>query len=226
MLRVRPIIFTSAFENTLTQMRTLGLNCLENDGDWAEFDSGNGKIGVFREAPELHHIELAFELRDAAIFVRRTLADGTAAELADTVTGPGAQVTAPDGFSFELTASEDLSLPRPAESQPTGSRLTVVQTWCTPHPEEANAVLANIGAKPLRELPGGGALFRAKNGGLVATARGEGSGVVLGFMYDGELSALAVRLAAAGVSVAVDGDVLEVNTPDGGRLAVAAGQES
>ena len=226
MLRVRPIIFTSAFEDTLTLLRTLGLDCVENDGDWAEFESGNGKIGVFREAPELNHIELAFELRDAAIFVQRTLADGTAAELADTITGPGAQVTAPDGFSFELTASDDLSLPRPAESQTTGSRLTVVQTWCTPRPAEANAVLANIGAKPLRELPGGGALFRAKNGGLVATARGEGSGVVLGFMYDGELSALAVRLAAAGVSVAVDGDVLEVNTPDGGRLSVATGWES
>ena len=224
MLRVRPIIFTSAFENTLTQMRTLGLNCLENDGDWAEFDSGNGKIGVFREAPESHRTELAFELRDAAIFVRRTLADGTPAELADTVTGPGARVTAPDGFSFELTISEDLRLP--AGTQTTGSRLTVVQTWRTPHPEEANTVLASIGAKPVRELPGGGALFRAKNGGLVATARGEASGVALGFIYDGALQELAQRLTAAGVAATLKGDVVEFDTPDGGRLTVAAGWES
>ena len=224
MLRVRPIIFTSAFEDTLTQLRTLGLSCLENDGDWAEFDSGNGKIGVFREAPELNHTELAFELRDAAIFVRRTLADGTPAELADTITGPGARVTAPDGFSFELTISEDLSIP--AGSQTTGSQLTVVQTWCTPRPGEANMVLANIGAKPVRELPDGAALFRAKNGGLVATARGEASGVVLGFMYDGALPELAQRLTAAGVAATLERDALQFDTPDGGRLTVAAGWES
>lgn len=226
MLRVRPIIFTSAFETTLTQLRTLGLNCLENDGDWAEFDSGNGKIGVFREAPESHRTELAFELRDAAIFVRRTLADGTHAELADTVTGPGALVTAPDGFSFELTASADLGLPHPAGSPTTGSQLTVVQTWRTPRPAEANTVLSNIGAKQVRELAGGGALFRAKNGGLVATARRAATGVVLGFVYDGDLPALAARLNAAGVPVSLEGAELVIDTPDGDRLTVAAGQES
>ena len=179
MLRVRPIIFTSAFEDTLTQLLTLGLSCLENDGDWAEFDSGNGKVGVFREVPESHRTELAFELRDAVIFVRLTLADGTPAELTDTTTGPGARVTAPDGFSFELTASEDLSLPDPAAVS------AVTAVWHTPDPAAANKVLANIGAKFVRDQPDGGAMFRAKNGGFVTTAKSDVSGVELQIKHDG-----------------------------------------
>ncbi|MDD0859966.1 hypothetical protein NHF46_24315 [Arthrobacter alpinus] len=95
MLRVRPIILTSNFTQTVAQLRELGLSRLENDGDWAEFDSGNGKVGVFIEAPETEAIKLGFEVRDAAIFVRRTLEDGTHAEEAHTFTGPGARVTAP-----------------------------------------------------------------------------------------------------------------------------------
>src|SRR5690606_17677742 len=127
-------------------------SCLENDGDWAEFDSGNGKVGVFIEAPEGEAIELAFEVRDAAIFVRRTLEDGTHAEEADTTTGPGARVTAPNGFTFELAASDDLRLPE-SDADPSAPSSSVTAIWRTPDLAAANKVLANIGAKFVQENP-------------------------------------------------------------------------
>ena len=179
MLRVRPIVWTPHFQETAAQLLGVGLTCLENDGDWAEFDSGNGKVGLFRESADQYRVTLAFELRDATIFVRRTLADGTHAELADTSNGPGARVTTPDGFSFELAASEDLSVPD-ATALP-----AVTALWHTPDPAAANKVLANIGAKFVRDQPDGGALFRAKNGGFVTTAKAEVSGVELEIRHDG-----------------------------------------
>lgn len=180
MLRVRPILFTPSFEDTVAQLLGLGLACLENDGDRAVLDTGHGKVAVVREAPGHRGTRLAFELRDPTIFIQRTLADGTHAELADTPDGPGARVTAPDGFSFELAASTDLRLPDP------DAPLAVVATWHTPNPADANKVLANIGAKFVQDHADGGALFRAKNGGFVATAAGGSSGVELGIMRDGE----------------------------------------
>ena len=184
MLRVRPIIVTSNFNQIAAQLAQLGLICFENDGDWAEFDSGNGKVGVFLESPQEEGISLAFEVRDAAIFVRRTLEDGTHAQEADTSAGPGARVTAPDGFSFELTASEDLRLPEP-DADP-GAPSSVTAIWRTPEPAAANKVLADIGAKFVQESPDGGALFRAKNGGFVATAKGAVTGVELEIWQQGE----------------------------------------
>ena len=173
MLRVRPLILTPHFDATVTQLRELGLDTLEIGSDCADFDSGNDKVREIRESTQASRTELAFELRDATIFVRRTLADGSHAELADTDNGPGAKVTAPDGFSFSLAESEDLRLPHP------DTALAVTAIWRTPDTAAANKVLANIGAKFVRDLPDGGALYRAKNGGFVATAQGEVSGVEL-----------------------------------------------
>ena len=184
MLRVRPIILTSNFKQTVAQLRELGLSCLANDGGWAEFDSGNGKVAVSNEVPEGEAIDLAFEVRDAAIFVRRTLEDGTHAEEARTSAGPGARVTAPDGFGFELAASEDLSLPEPDADPSAPSAVTAL--WRTPDLATANKVLADIGAKFVQENPDGGALFRAKNGGFVATAKGEVNVVELEIGHHGE----------------------------------------
>lgn len=181
MLRIRPIILTSNFEQTLAQLQGLGLSTLENDDDWAEFDSGNGKVVLHRApvdspAKVRFRTSLAFEVRDCAIFVRRTLEDGTHAEL----NGPGntgARVTAPDGFSFELAASGDLRLPEPDADPCAPSSVTAI--WRTPDLAAANKVLENIGAKFVRDNPDGGALFRAKNGGFVATAKGAVTGVEL-----------------------------------------------
>lgn len=180
MLRVRPILFTPFFDDTATRLLELGLTRLENDGERAEFDTGNGKVGVSRESPGHQGTLLGFEIRYAAIFVQRTLADGTDAELIDTASGPGARVTAPSGFTFDLNASTDLRLPDP------DARLAVVATWRTPDPAAANKVLADMGAKFVQDRVDGGALFRAKNGGFVATAAGAADGVELGIMKDGE----------------------------------------
>lgn len=184
MLRVRPIIVTSNFNQTVAQLRDLGLSCLKNDGGWAEFDSGNGKVAVSNKAPGGEVLKLAFEVRDPAIFVRRTLEDGTHAEEADTSTGPGARVRAPDGFSFELAASEDLRLPEPDAEPSTPSAVTAI--WRTPDLAAANKVLADIGAKFVQDNADGGALFRAKNGGFVATAKGAVTGVELEIKHHGE----------------------------------------
>ena len=229
MLRVRPVIATNAFNAHASLLTALGMNCVETRPGWQLFDCGNGKVALQQlrnEDAAGGGTRLGFELRDAALFVRRTLADGTHAELAGApgLPAPGlyhsAKITAPDGFSFWTHPSTDLSLPQSA-----GPRLTVVQTWCTPRLAEANTVLANIGAKLVRRLPGGGALFRAKNGGLAATAQGGESGVVLGFVYDGALAGLAARLTAAGISAAREGDYLRIKMPGSGIITVEAGKE-
>lgn len=187
MLRVRPLFFTSNFDATVTELLDLGLDCVENDGDRGCFDSGNGKLEVLRAARGGYAAQLAFELRDAAIFVRRTLTDGTHAELAETFYGPGARVIAPDGFSFELSASSDLAIPVPEAAT------NVTATWRTPNPAAANQVLANIGAKFVEGRESGGALFRAKNGGFVATAAGEVAGVELSIHHGGGIHNLGAQ---------------------------------
>lgn len=223
MLRVRPLISTTISTDYATVLRALGMNCVQERPGWQLFDSGNGKVALqsHPDGEGTHMaVRLGFELRDAAIFVQRTLADGTHAELGTAERAAAAKVTAPDGFSFWAHPSTDLSVPHPQPG------LSVIQTWHTPRPAEANTVLANIGARHVRDLSGGGALFRAKNGGLAATAHGAVSGVVLGLMYDGELSALAARLAAAGASADVVGGVVAIKMPDGGGLTVRAVEES
>lgn len=183
MLRVRPIILTAHFDTTAAQLLALGLRCLQNDGAMAEFDAGSGKVVVLRSSLAEHGTLLAFEVRDAAIFVRRTLEDGTHAEGSETSLGPGARVSAPDGFSFELAASEDLRLPEPDADPSSLSAVTAI--WRTPDPAAANKVLADIGAKFMHNSQDGGAVFRAKNGGFVATAKGPMTGVELEIKHDG-----------------------------------------
>lgn len=176
MLRIRPVHFTSTIDEFAAELQAQGLHCVENHGNWRVFDSGNGKVGVHAAeagSAEDGTTELGFEVRDCEIFVRRTRQDGTDAELVDSRHGTTARVTAPDGFTFLADPSTDLSLA--AHDAP----LAVTATWRTPTPEVANKVLADIGARFVAERPGGGALFRTKNGGFVATAAGEVSGVEL-----------------------------------------------
>lgn len=176
MLRVRPVHFTSRIDEFCAALQAQGLLCVENHGNWRVFDSGSGKVGVHAAeagSPEDGTTDLGFEVRDCEIFVRRTLDDGTAAKLVDSRHGSTARVTAPDGFTFLADPSTDLRLP--AEDAP----LAVTATWRTPDPAAANKVLADIGARLVAERPGGGALFRAKNGGFVATAADAVSGVDL-----------------------------------------------
>ncbi len=174
MLRVRPVHYTSRIDEFAAKLENQGLRCVENHGSWRVFDSGSGKVGVHAAeagSAEDGTTELGFEVRDCEIFVRRTLKDGTQAELVASRHGITACVTAPDGFSFLADPSTDLSLP--ADDAP----LAITVTWRTPDIAAANKVLADIGARLVAERPGGGALFRAKNGGFVATAAGAASGV-------------------------------------------------
>ncbi|AIY02810.1 hypothetical protein ART_3211 [Arthrobacter sp. PAMC 25486] len=176
MLRVRPVHFTSMLDEYATHLEDQGMRCVENDGDWRVYDSGNGKVGVhLAEAGSTMDgtTVLGFEVRDHEIFVRRTLEDGTGAELVESRHGSAARVTAPDGFTFLADPVTDLSMPG------TDALLSVTALWSTPDPAAANKVLADIGAKHVHDYPAGGALFRAKNGGLVATTKGETSGVEL-----------------------------------------------
>lgn len=166
MLRVCPVISTPHPQQYAELFLTLGLRPVADAAPWQVFDSGNGKIAVERGPVALR---LEFELRDAKIFVQRTLADGTPA----TLLGTAAQVTAPGNFTFLARPVHDLTLPDAT------SPLSVTVVWNTPHLAGANMVLANIGAKHVRDFPSGGALFRAKNGGFVRTTAGALSGVEL-----------------------------------------------
>ena len=182
MLRVRPVYFTSAPDDCAARLAAIGLRSVEHHGGWQVFDAGNGKVGLHRAeagSAEDGRPVLGFEVRDPEIFVRRTLQDGTRAELVESRHGATARVTAPDGTTFLADPVTDHSLPA------ADSPLAVVATWHTPDPAAANKVLADIGAKHVQDLPGGGALFRAKNGGLVATAAGAVSGVGLEIRHGG-----------------------------------------
>ncbi|MHA7303729.1 VOC family protein [Arthrobacter sp. TMN-49] len=221
MLRVRPILFTSRLAEYAQVLLALGLRHVQDDGDWQVFDSGHGKVGL--QGVVLGEQDgtaaLGFEIRDAALFVQRTLADGTHAELVDSRHGPSVRVTAPDGFTFLADPVVD-----PPATLPAGP-LTVVQLWSTPDVEAARKVLADIGAKPIAGRPDAPQPFQAKNGGLTATLPGESSGVELGFKYDGDLTALAAHLTAAGVPASLDGDVVEAQNPHGGALRIVDAQE-
>ena len=186
MLRVRPVYFTSAPDAFAARLAGIGLRSVESHGDWQVFDTGNGKVGLHRaEAGSAADglLVLGFEVRDPEIFVRRTLQDGTQAELVESRHGSTARVSAPDGTVFLADPATDLSLPA------ADSPLAVVATWHTANPAAANKVLADIGAKHVQDFPGGGALFRAKNGGFVATAvataAGAASGVGLEIRHGG-----------------------------------------
>ncbi|POH61188.1 hypothetical protein [Arthrobacter glacialis] len=217
MLRARPVLYTSKLAEYSQLLLALGMWRVQDAGDWQVFDSGNGKVGLQGVLPGEQDgtAALGFEIRDAPIFVRRTLADGTHAELVDSGHGPTARVIAPDGFTFLADPVVDTPSAAPATSP-----LTVVQLWSAPDVGEAEKVLADIGARPVAGRPDAPTLFHAKNGGLTAARLGEGFGVELGFKYDGDLTALAAQLAAAGVPASLDGDVVVVQNPHGGTLRI------
>ncbi|ALE04475.1 hypothetical protein AL755_02010 (plasmid) [Arthrobacter sp. ERGS1:01] len=217
MLRVRPIHLTSRLEEYAHLLTALGLRCIADDGDRRVFDSGNGRVGLLRVdagSAEDGTTGLEFEVRDHEIFVHRTLADGTPAELVDSDYGPAARVDAPDGTAF-------LAVPVAQEILVGPGLLTVVMHWHTTDDAGARKVLADIGARPLITRPGGGSFFRAKNGGLVATHPAGHNGVELGLEYCGDLAALGARLTAAGVATDMpDADALSLRTPDGTALRI------
>jgi len=217
MLRVRPIHFTSRLEEHAALFTALGMCCIADDGDWRVFDSGNGRVGLLRVTPGSPGdgtTNLGFEVRDHEIFVRRTLADGTPAELVDSDYGPAARVDAPDGTAF-------LAVPVAQEILVEPGPLTVVMHWHTTDDAGARQVLADIGARPLTTHLGGGTFFRAKNGGLVAAHSAGHNGVELGLEYCGDLAALGARLTAAGAATEMpDPETLSARVPGGAAVRI------
>ncbi|WP_449374502.1 hypothetical protein [Arthrobacter psychrolactophilus] len=118
-------------------------------------------------------------MRDHEIFVRRTLEDGTQAELEDSRHGSTARVTAPDGFSFLADPVTDLSLPD------SSSAISISMIWHSPDPAIANKVLADIGARLVISADNG-TLFSTKNGGFVITKKGAANAVELEIVEDAE----------------------------------------
>jgi len=200
MLRARPLHYTSRMDAYAGLLTALGLTLEHDAGDWRVFTSGHGKVGLHFTEPgsvEDGTTALGFELRDREIFVRRTQEDGTCAELFDAGHGPSARITAPDGFSFLADPVTDLSRPAPD----TDGTLKVLQLWYTQDPAAAQKVLADMGAKlAVSSETAGWALFNAKNGGLTATHLGEPNAVELAFEYTGDITVLAAKMAAQGVS--------------------------
>lgn len=220
MLRVRPIQFTSDVSAWKHLLVTLGLVCVEDHGDWVEFDAGSGRVALHRVSPgspDDGTTAFRVEVGDLAEFARRTLADGTRAELVDADHGQAVRITARDGFTF--LADEAASRTTSPQADPA---LAVVGTWLTPEVPLAAQELGNIGARP-RHRSADLAVFSTKNGGiLVVRSSAETAAGDLAFEYDGDLSALEARLAAAGLGSALAGQVLTIATPRGGAINVAA----
>jgi hypothetical protein len=219
MLRVRPIQFTSdvaAWKHLLTM---LGLVCIEDHGDWVDFDAGSGRVALHRTAtdsPDDGTTVFGVEVGDLAEFARRTVADGTRAELFDADHGQAVRITARDGFTF--LADKASSRTTSPEADPD---LAVVGTWLTPDVPGAGQELRNIGARS-RHVSAKFADFSTKNGGiLLVRESSEPAGGGLSFEYDGDLAALEARLAAAGLSAARTGSILTIQAPRGGTISVA-----
>lgn len=221
MLRVRPIHFTSRPDAWEPLLGALGMIKTVDDGDWREFDAGSGRLALHR-APEgsAEDGTTAFgvEVGELAEFARRTVADGTRADVIDAPHGSTVQVTAEDGFAFFADKAAHGAVC--ADADPA---LAVVGVWLTPGVENAAQELRNIGARPRRDTPDG-ADFTTKNGGILAVRTASATaGGPLEFEYDGGLDDVRERLAAAGVKIRSEGGALVVATPDGGELLVRQG---
>jgi hypothetical protein len=60
MLRVRPIQFTSDVAAWKPLLEALGLVCVQDRGDWVEFDAGSGKVALHRTAADSPQARAAF----------------------------------------------------------------------------------------------------------------------------------------------------------------------
>ena len=218
MLRVRPIHFTSRPDAWEPLLAALGMIKTVDDGGRLEFDAGSGRLALEIVATgEAGNGTTVFgvEIGDPAEFARRTVADGTRAEVIDTAHGTAVRVTAEDGFSFLADKAAHGAVC--ADADPA---LAVVGIWLTPDTENAARELRHIGARPRRDTPDG-ADFSTKNGGILTVRAGDQpAGGPLEFEYDGGLDGLRARLASAGVAVREDGGTLLVGAPDGGELVV------
>ncbi|WAH99344.1 VOC family protein [Arthrobacter sp. MMS18-M83] len=219
MLRVRPIQFTSDVAGWKHLLTALGLVCVEDRGDWLEFDAGSGRVALHwasADSPDDGATAFGVEVGDLAEFARRTMADGTRAELFDADHGQAVRITAHDGFTFP--ADKATSHTTSPEADP---GLAVVATWFTPDVPGAAQELRNIGARP-RNMSTDAADFSTKNGGIMSVRKSpETATGGLAFEYGGDLAALEARLAAAGVAAALAGSLLSVATPRGGTISVA-----
>lgn len=224
MLRVRPIQFTSDVAGWKHLLTALGLVCVADRGDWVEFDAGSGRVALHptsadrasADSPDDGATVFGVEVGDLAEFARRTMADGTRAELFDADHGPAIRVTAQDGFTF--LADKAISRTTSRDADP---GLAVVGTWLTPDVPGAAQDLRNIGARP-RNMSSDAADFNAKNGGLLLVRKSpETAAGDLAFEYDGELSVLEARLSAAGVAAVLAGSVLRVRGPRDRTISVA-----
>ncbi|MDQ0032134.1 VOC family protein [Arthrobacter bambusae] len=219
MLRVRPIQFTSDPAGWKHLLEALGLVCVEDRGDWLEFDAGSGRVALHRTAadsPDDGTTVFGVEVGDLAEFARRTVEDGTRAELFDADHGQAVRITAQDGFTF--LADKAASRTTSPEADP---GLAVVGSWLTPAVPRAAQELGNIGARP-RHVSAEFADFGTKNGGILHVRESsETAAGALAFEYDGDLAALEARLAAAGLTADRAGSVLTVRTPLGGTISVS-----
>jgi hypothetical protein len=218
MLRVRPIQFTSDVAGWKHLLVTLGLVCVEDRGDWAEFDAGSGRVALHRASPgspDDGTTVFGVEVGDLAEFARRTVADGTRADLFDADHGQAVRITAQDGFTF--LADKASSRTASPEADP---GLAVVGTWLTPDVPGAAQELRNIGARP-RHVSADFADFSAKNGGILLVQESpETAAGGPAFEYDGDLAALETRLTAAGLAAARTGSLLTIQAPRGGTVSV------
>jgi hypothetical protein len=240
MLRARPTRYTSALPDLRRLLGDLGLVVTEEGEGWAVLDAGSGRVrlrAVPPGSPGDGKTSFGVEIREPAVFARRTREDGGRASVEDAMGGERVRITGPDGFSFLAEPTSQ------GATCPDADRAVTVRVeWLTPDPDRAALALAAIGARPRTTAgapaasattgpagaPAGGPTeFTAKNGGVVAlrTARLlRGGDLVL--EYAGDVAGLAERLAEAGWSPEVgeedgrSGAVVRVPTPDGGDVTI------
>jgi hypothetical protein len=213
MLRVRPTFFTSDLEGARSLLEGLGLVATEEGEGWAILDGGGGRVELRRVdagVPANGTTEFAVEIRDPEEFARRTLEAGGTAVVTNAAT---VRITGRDGFGF--LARQTTHGATCADADP---RLTVRAIWLTPDLPAAAKTLAAIGAKTGEDLEVSGETiaidFRAKNGGILCARRAEAAGSgLLAFEYDGDLAAVAEKLAAVGAEVEATAAGLVVNGP-------------
>lgn len=223
----RPIRFTAdlpAWQHILT---TFGATLLHEAPGWLVYQLGSGRLALHRGGGDEGEragdttvcVETPAPLEQA---VQEAKALGVPIELQETGHGRAGVVRAADGTLVTLDRETPASL-APAEAGATEPRLSVLPIWYAEDVTVPRTVMEGLGAVP--ELVGDDGTWTEltfPGGGRLGVHRdASGSGVELGFWWDGDVEDALRLLTDAGVeAVLIDetySRTVQLADPDGGK---------
>ncbi|WP_116949352.1 hypothetical protein [Jiangella endophytica] len=208
-LTVRPVRRTAHADAWVRVVEALGGVAAGRDGDRVDLALGHGRVTVVRA--DESGTELGFEAPDLLAVAAECERNG----LATMSAGGRLELTGPDGLRVHVDERPDAVPPPGADPA-----LSTLPLWYSPDVAGAAAVLDRLGLTVrIASHIGDWVDFIAPGGGLVAAHRADVPSVQLSFEYDGDVRALAARLAGRGLTASVVdenyGLTVRVPDPDG-----------